>query len=504
MSSNLKKTFLYVAVFLLIVIIAGLVSNFYLKTRIEKALNQALGKDYNIEYTDLSVNIFFAEVSCKNLNVKKDSSKISIKTLKLNGINWIAYLKSQQISIGKVEILEPTIKAANNLKLLHNKKEKDSGSQNEISFEIDEIDIKNGNISILDSIDFNVKQHASDFNFHLDGFNFNENHSAEKLPISYKSFSLKIDSIYTLSGQYDYLTGKNFYLDQDSLSSDSVVFKTKYDKRKFDRLLKKERDHYHVFAEQIGLKNWKCFYRNDSLNVGADQLYLKKVKAAIYRNKLLPDDNTIKPHFGELLKNLSFNLGIEKCTIANSEINYLEKTSKDFPPGELLFESFDAEITNLGNHFTDSPLLLKGKCRMMKNADLRFDWKIWVDHPSDKFLFKADIGEFEAEDINSFTVPNIFIGFNGKFLQSKINIAGTKYNSTIDMAMAYEGIKIKLLDKKSRKTKKVQTALINLVLKNDSKGLKQVQNTVKPDRTKSTFNYLWKNIKTGLKDLLMI
>ena len=142
----------------------------------------------------------------------------------------------------------------------------------------------------------------------------------------------------------------------------------------------------------------------------------------------------------------------------------------------------------------------------MDSTPFTTDWSFDVNNTNDTFLFKADVGSLPAEDINSFTVPNLKVQLEGEANKIYFTIDGNNTASQVDLKINYDKFKINVLNKKGDKKNGFLSAIANIFISKDSDksegDFREGSGEVKRDKTKSFFNYLWLNAEKGLKSSL--
>lgn len=502
MASRLKKIGIALGIILILFLIVGVLANPFLENKIKSTLEKSVAKAYHLKYDKVSASIWLGDVSISGMRLRKDSSDINIKAIHLKGVNWLTYLKTKQLKFNTLKVIQPDFKYVENTKLFDAKASGDSLKSKQKSISIDKISIENAKFTKLDSTAKISTHHFNTVNIQLKDFVIDSMSRKSQLPFKYSSVHIDIDSIFTLAGKFETIQAKNFELNNETISIENIGFQTKYPKAKYHQLLKKERDHYNISIDSIRLNEWNYAYKSDSLSFTTSHLRLHQPKANIYRNKLITDDTSQKQFYGEALRSLPFYLEIEKLSIHNAELRYREKVLPDHPSGKLNFSNINAEVLNLENIEGDKPTDIKIKAKFMNSASLNIDWQFWVNEKDEKFTFKAQLDELAAHKINSFTKANLNIGFSGNIKQTYFSIFGDKYSSKIDMQMEYDEFKVELLKKDSSEVNTIKSAIVNLFIskksKNNSETYRKVSAEAKPDRTKSIFNYLWKNVKIAL------
>jgi len=505
MTISAKKTIIGFSVLIVIVLISGLIANVIIKDKIENAINQNISENVTIYYNDFSVNVFSGKVTWTDLNVKAEKSNIIVSYVEIDDIKWVKYLWSNEIKIGKINISKPNIDYVKNTSFLKKKETDDTINQQFKTIKIENFELKDGKISIFDTTKTTKAQFLNGFNLAFEELKV-LNPKKNILPIEYSEIELKLDTLFTSAGKYENLTGNEIYIDEDSISIDKINFKTKYDKTEYDKLLEVERDHFLVSAEDLNFQNWKYSVKNDTIYFKVSALDVGNNELIIYRNKLVNDNPKKKPLFNEVLRKLPFKFGVDSTNIENSNITYQEKRQEQYSPGDLIFNDLNIDISHLGNTY-NKPTSIDAQGMFMNSADVNINWKLWINNQNAKFYVQAKLNELSAKELNKFVVPNLLISLDGVLKKTHFNIEGNEYSSKVNLALKYKDIKVNQIKKKDMSTKVLISSLANLFISknsdNKSKAFDEAQAIVEPDRTKSFFNYIWVNLRTALKKILI-
>jgi len=502
MASKLKKIGIALSILLILFLIVGFFANPFLENKIQLTLEKSFPKAYHLKYGKISANVWLGNLSISKINLRKDSSKIKIDAVHLKGVSWLTYLKTKQLDFKTLEVIQPDIRYIESTTFFDPKTQNDSLKPSEFGVSIDNISIENAEFTRLDSTAELSTHHLNTMHLRLKDFVIDSLSRLSKIPFRYSSIDLNIDSISALVGEFEIMHAKHFKLNDKKVSFENMVFKTKYPKAKYNQLLKKERDHYDIHVERLNLKGWTYAFQKDSLSMTIKHVNLEHPNAIIYRNKLLKDDNSQKKFYGEALRTLPFKLGVENLTIHNAELKYQEKVLPKQPPGELIFNSINADILSLGNIYKKEVMDIVIEAKFMNSANLKVDWQYWVNKKNEKFRFRTRLSQLQAKNINSFTKPTQSVGFSGNIKQTFFSIYGNKYSSNIDMQMEYDNFKVELFNTGKRRKSTIKSAIANIFISKKSskkeERFKKVKAQAKPNRSKSFFNYIWRNIKIAL------
>lgn len=269
-----------------------------------------------------------------------------------------------------------------------------------------------------------------------------------------------------------------------------------------------ERDHFDIKIDSFSLKSQKFGYEQDSLFYFKSELVeLHQPKMSIYRNKLIADDNSIKPLYSKMLRQLKFDLTLSKLLINNGGITYTEKVKAENAAGEIDFSELNATITNLSNTYEPSEkTTINIDAVFMKDTPLNVEWYFDVNDVNDHFIFKADLGKLDANKMNMFTEPNLNVRLEGEIYKTYFTIDGYDHTSTVDLKLNYDDFKVVVMQKNERKKNQFLSAVVNIFIKknsdHDGSHFRDGSAKVERNKTKSVFNYIWLNASEGLKNAM--
>jgi hypothetical protein len=265
-----------------------------------------------------------------------------------------------------------------------------------------------------------------------------------------------------------------------------------------------ERDHFDINIKSIVLKDQDFGYKQDSLfYFTSPSLEILDPNLIVYRNKLVVDDAKVKPLYSKMLRNLNFDLTLNSILIKNASIKYIEKVKSDAIAGEIDFSKLDATISNLSNTYkSPDKTSININATFMKQTPIDIEWYFDINDVNDHFIFKADMGQLNANKMNMFTEPNLNVRLEGEIHKLYFTIDGYDNTSTVDLKLNYEDFKVIIMQKKERKENKFLSAVVNIFVSKDSdKRENQFRNgsaSVERDKTKSIFNFIWLNASKGL------
>ncbi len=287
----------------------------------------------------------------------------------------------------------------------------------------------------------------------------------------------------------------------------NFAMKPTVSRAQFIRMIPVEKDLYDIAVNQItGNGNWDLVSDKKFMNVS--QVLLNGVKANIFRSKIPKDDPSIKPMYSELLRSIKFPLTVGNLDIKNSVLEYEEDTKQSEGPGKLVFGNFSMNVKNLNSGKspgkpTAIPITIKTS--FMNASPMNVKWNLDTAKQNDAFSISGNISDLPASRINPFIEPYLKVRATGAIENLIFNFNGTKTGLNGVVNMKHKDLKVSVLKKDSKEKNKVLSAIVNMVVRTNSKDYPETVtvDNVKRDPTKSFFNLFWQGIQEGLKKTLI-
>ena len=509
------RVFIIVLVSVSILFIGGIIAiNYFLKNKVENFLATRLPENIIQSYDDFRLDIYEGTLTLINPSVqiqnkedRKTHTSISVKKLVINDISYWDYLLNNKIHIDEILINKPDIVYYKN----RLKKSQDSSQSGVITMNrpvfLDRLKIEEARVSIFDGKKDSLMLFTNHFSLEVDSITTNKKIIKQRLPIAFGAYKAQTDSVFVKVSDYENVTVKNLRLENKNIAIADIHLYTKYSRTEHARIIPVEKDHYNLKLDSFLVKKVDFGFQNRKLFISGNSVKLNNPSLDIYRNKLVADDKTIKPLYSKMLRDIRFDLTLDSVNINNAAIVYTEKVKKENKGGTINFKNLNANISNVSNTYKDSKKThLKVDAIFMDSTPFTTDWSFDVNNTNDTFLFKADVGSLPAEDINSFTGPNLKVQLEGEANKTYFTIDGNNTASQVDLKINYDKFKINVLNKKGDKKNGFLSAIANIFVSKDSDksegDFREGSGEVKRDKTKSFFNYLWLNAEKGLKSSL--
>lgn len=514
-----KKIVIAVISLLTIVILANFGLNYWIKKQLPIIIHEKNKTAYNINYEKIEVSLFSRNIYAETLlvspkNVPKDSknglfSKIESITIKHFNIWDLAFrdiIQAKSIIINKPRI----ILYKKGEKLINNSRsiEKEIVDPFRKIIAVSNIYLNDGTIDVV-SLDtekpiFSIKKIL----LKLEGLLITDTTLKEKIPIRYEKFALICDSLFYRPNAFYFINIGKISTEKNFLKINNFSNLPQFDRYEFVKRLDKEKDIYSLKFDSAQVAKMDWGFKNNQFYFKANSLVIHHFDANIYRGKMVKDDPSKKYLYNHLLRNLKFPLQIDTLQVLKSKLVYEEELDVSKGPGALTFDKFNLQATNLRSGFAlkkINDVKIKVKCLFMKSSPLNVDWSFNVLDKSDGFHIQGVISNFNVQRMTRFTKPYINTTFTGTFNKYRFNFYGNDNGSKGNASLDYDDLKVKMYKKKKpEKEAKLKTAVVNLLVKNDSKDkAKTAEIEVERLQDRSFYNLLWRSIAESLKKILI-
>ncbi|WP_131453980.1 DUF748 domain-containing protein [Neotamlana sedimentorum] len=503
MRLNVKKTSIVLVILISVIVVCTVILNVFISNKLKATLAE-LPNHIIVNYDAISSNIWLRKFSVKHpvIVVKgQTTDKTLLKTeaeaFNLEGFSIWKYLLEEKIDIKTIDLSNSVSEMFYNFNLQEDSYQKEATTGLKNDFVIHNVIFNEANILTKnienDSIIFSI----SKLNSTVKELKFN------KGVFVYDSFTVGGNNLFLAVNKFENLNISEFNISNKTMAFINVDLFTKYSKSQLSSILEQERDHVKVNFKEIRLQALDLNFNNGfSLSSKSSEINLPNIE--IFRNKLLPDDFKTKPLYSKLLRDLNFKLNIDELKINDGQISYFEKVNNDNKkPGTIRFNNLNAEINNLGNVNTQTPVNITVDALFMEDSNCHIDWNFEVADTTDAFVFKADLKNLNASKINQFIEPNLKVKLKGELQQTYFSVYGNNNISNTDLKIKYDDFEVSVLKENGKEKRKLLSTLVNwFVLNNtnyndDNFRYGKAENIMR-HKNKSVFNYVWINVKQGL------
>jgi hypothetical protein len=514
-----KKIAIGVISLFLFVILANIGLNYWIKKQLPIIVNEKNKTVYNIHYEKIEVSLISRKIHATTLlvspkNQPKDSknglfSKIESITIKHFNIWDLAFndiIQAESIIINKPRVI------------LYKKGEKLINDSKSIKNEIVEpfrkivavsnIYLNDGSVDVV-SLDtdkpiLSVKKII----LKLEGILLTDVTLKEKIPMRFEKYVLVCDSLYYKPSAFYAMNIGQISTERNFLKIKKFSYLPEFSRKEFVQRLDKEKDIYTIKLDSAHIEKMDWGFKDDRFFFKANSLIANHVDANIYRNKIPKDDLSKKYLYNHLLRKIKFPLQIDTIKILKSKLVYEEEIDFSKGPGVLNFDRFNMQVTNLKSGFGYKKMAdvkIKVNCLFMKTSPLDVNWSFNVLDPKDSFHIQGMISNFDVTAMGRFSKPYMNASFTGVFNKYRFNFYGNDNIAKGNASLDYDDLKVKLYKKKNpEKEAKLKSAIVNLLVKDDSKEKPKTADVeLERIQEKSFYNFLWRSIAESLKKILI-
>ncbi|WP_308992350.1 DUF748 domain-containing protein [Mariniflexile litorale] len=508
-----KKKNIKVILFLVFIFLIGfIVLHLWAKNYIDNFLKQKAPEPYAISYSDLDINILTGSVALQNASLKikdtdtlENNSNLKLESLQLSGISYWDLLFNEKLSINNIHLKNPKL---NHYPYEQTSSKKTASTTNKKSIKtinIQELTIKNGSFNSMQQTADSIKFSVSSYNLTILGSEINLNSSA-RIPLTYEGYKLNAKNIILGHTKYETFKISSINSNKEATHIKNFQIVPKYNKKELSTHLSKERDYIKLTIPEINLDKLDFNYTKDRFGIKTPSVKLVAPNLEVYRDKLLPDDLTVKSLYSKSLRNLSFNLDLEELKISDGYISYAELVDANNEAGKLFFSQVDATLSHITNLKEAEKTDIKIQSKLMDKAPLNLNWSFDVNNKTDDIEVSGSLNNLPAEILNPFFKPNLNALTEGTLQKLYFTFYGNNIQSQGEMKMKYEDFKFEILQKNGFKINKVLTTIGNIFINDgsntDAEGFRFGNIKAEREVTKSFFNYLWINVKSGLVSTL--
>lgn len=502
----------------IILVIGFLITHIVLKSKIENALATKLPETVKLTYGEISLNLLQGQISLSNIQLtnygkttKKPNLDIKLEQFAINGFGYWNFLTNNSILLDVVSLKTPKITYYHNSNI-SKEAYKVSGKQSfNKPIEVKELLLNEGFIKIVNSETDSLKLQMEDLDISLHEMVYNNNTRKRRIPFDYGNYQLFFHTFFVQMNDYENLGIADAELTQDSIKLRDLTLKTKYSKETLSKIIPYERDHFNLQVDSLVVKQPNLDVVTDSIwKFESPKVVFHKPVFKVYRDKLVTDDEGIKPLYSKMLRDLKFQLHIEQVLVRDADIAYSENVKTDIEAGTVTFSNFNADIQKLSNIYkSPTKTVLNIESQFMNHAPLKVVWSFDVNNQQDLFEFQAEIDLLQARYLNSFTEPNLNVRLEGELDKTYFTISGTDDISSIDFKVKYQDFNVMALQDNGQEKNKLLSDVINIFVSKNSQSKassfkEATKDNIERQKTHSVFNFIWISARAGLLKTMTI
>lgn len=283
------------------------------------------------------------------------------------------------------------------------------------------------------------------------------------------------------------------------------------DLEKFATTLDHERDAFDLKFDSVAISGFDPQELIATRAVHAGEVRCVNADIIVMRDKTLRDGpQPYRPLLGKLIRKLPPGSGVDSIVLTNLSATYHERADRGRGFANIPFTELNAVITGVLNSTeAQEPMVVDAKCNVFGKTPVTMHLTTDLQDSTDRFVVDAQMGHLYFPVLNKASSPLLDVKATAGDLQSLVfhmEADDRKANGTV--AMRYEGIKLTGgRIEKDRTISKLLSAVINALIRNDSKGAKGIDRVgtfaIERRRDRAIFNYLWTGLKEGSKGMLL-
>lgn len=241
----------------------------------------------------------------------------------------------------------------------------------------------------------------------------------------------------------------------------------------------------------------------------ADSLQIQGVDFKSFKNKNVEHVPRVKPMFYAALQKAPIAFQLNSLSLINGNVVYEELPLAKSVPGVISFNSISINCKGATNIVSqkDQYLTVLASAKLMNTGKMYAMFKLPVDSLNDHFAVSGHLASMPMNALNSILEPLLITRIKtGRIQKVDFSIDGNSRTSKTTMLLLYNDFQISLLKEKNNQTHKLgfasRLANIFVIRSNNPPTGKQaqaVQASAHRNVNRSSFNFLWRSIFSGVK-----
>ena len=536
----IRKGLLTTVIILLLIIIIQFAFTWYLipqiKTELEKEVDVQSKGTYALSIKKLNINVFTQSIYIKGFNLTpgKNSTEqttnltMNADQIKLIRFELIPLFSKNKLIVNKMEVVNPSAKIFRNTSGYYTAKPDtslkislyDILKKHINSLSIKKISIYDAAIEVYDNKGDSLPTIGSKEN-ELSVVNFYVNSAsnqsgrlfaADKLDLMIRKFSYRTaDSLYSI--QVKQLSAS--YNEQE-LVLDSLQVTPNYTRRNFANEAGKQTDRFRMEASKVKFEkmNVKMFLERNWFI--ANLLSIENVNISAYRDKNDRRKEVRVPSVQQLIRSIPFYTAIDTIKISNAAVVYEEVIEGASKAGKVFLNDMNASITGLTsdtNLFKNQSLIVNAKGKFMNKGLVKARYKFPLNTTQTIFDCSGKMINIPMTALNPMVETNANISLKEGVIDSMLfSFHANERMATGEMKLIYHGLKIELINKRTKKSGRLEDVISfvahRLVIKEDNPG-KNGEIRITPisyirNPNRFIFNYSWKALLSGIRPVIGI
>ena len=250
--------------------------------------------------------------------------------------------------------------------------------------------------------------------------------------------------------------------------------------------------------------------------IDARALVIGPSKVEIYRNKRYPFNHNQRPDWPQnLIKNLKQPFIFDSIQLMPSSIHYAELLPIFDDPGYIDFSNLKfkgGRLTNISEEIRNTGIfILEAQALLQKEGLLKARFEFDLNSPAYEHSVVGSLGEMDLRNLNSIIMKSAPVAIEeGRLQEINFNIDFNGNHANGELDVAYNGLKIALLDYSNEEIHKARMASFlanNLKINSQNQIDRNIQKEeidYERDESRSIINFWWKSIYSGIVKVIGI
>jgi len=513
-----NKSYKILLGFIVVVIISIFVVNtFILPKAIRKQFRHAKIGALELKVDRIKTHFLTQSINLTGVQLSDSIQEftLNIEKIRFRKIGITTLILNRRIETRRIIIVNPAIMMVKDYKFPSVKK-KDRTKTNEPQFLVRNIAVENGRIDVFDSLHNEDSVFSARIGLHIKNLALNpdtakflyKNIGLDDLDISVNAlhFYTEDDNYRVDGGLIDFNTG------DASLSAEDIKVVPLRDRYEVGNKSGFQTDWFDVQVQSFLLQEIDL-----QKLIADEQFFLHKIeidglKAEAFRDVRLPmPDKPDTKLIPDMIASIPYSMHADSLSILNADFRYTERAENSNAAGYVDLNALKVLSENFTNidSLIASPRELHVQTNLLNSALLNATLTI-----SSKKFPHADRLRGQLKSM-PFTAFNTMIedGMSAKFTggmvhRMEFDFTYNNNSSNGKLIMDYENLKMELLSRKNQRDKKLKSGVLHsLILRETNlpadKRYREGTIYFERDKKKSTYNFWWKSILSGIKSIVV-
>ncbi|MEZ5103467.1 MAG: hypothetical protein R2757_03145 [Draconibacterium sp.] len=499
------------AIILAAVVFFAVTGELLLSRKVEQKLQKTNISVFNIESGKINFSPFSKQLELEEITINSvsDFGEGTVQKVNITGIELIPFILKGAIHVKTIEIIKPSLKIASNLdSLLHVYSVPESSP--EIS--IENLSVEDAGILIYQWLQNTDTVFYSGLNLQVEDILKERNATFSLDETNFEIQNLELDNFkWNIPNGLYSASFKNGELNSDkrNIKISNFKFATRYKKYEVGRVTKTQIDWLSFTIENFSVNDIDLQNAIQQKMIISKLALIEGMNGWIFRDRRLPFPRKPDSRLPvEMLENVNLKFYCDSVILKDGELIYQEHVRNADNSGKISFNNLQAQLSPVGNidSLMTGPMILSAQARLMKRPLLKAEFTF--PHGNNK-KYNAT-GSLESSDFKTFnSMVNSAASARvkeGRLKRLKFNFSYNDFYSSGKVEMEYENLRVEILDRGDNQSKLVKTFVLNQFgIKNSNlsseKSYKKGEISFERDRKKSIFNYWWKSVLSGIKDV---